>query len=69
MNLKIQEVDSGRGFLLVKQAKGKKDRIVPLSDKILALLREYYSYEKPVLHLLEGQKPDYLYSEKILRAY
>jgi integrase/recombinase XerD len=68
LNLKIQDVDSGRGFLMVKQAKGRKDRMVPLSDKIIALLREYYRYEKTVLYLFEGQKPGHPYSEKSLES-
>ena len=68
LNLKIQDVDSGRGFLIVIQAKGRKDRVVPLSDKIITLLREYYRYEKPVLYLFEGQKPGHPYSEKSLES-
>ena len=35
LNLKLKDIDSARGLIIVRQAKGKKDRVVPLSDKIL----------------------------------
>lgn len=34
-------IDSKRNIVLLKNAKGKKDRIVPLSSKILEMLRHY----------------------------
>jgi integrase/recombinase XerD len=36
-------IDSKRNIVLVKNAKGKKHRIAPLSPKILEMLRKYYS--------------------------
>jgi len=39
----------------IKNAKGKKDRIVPLSQNILLLLREYYKQRKPKEYLFNGQ--------------
>jgi integrase/recombinase XerD len=39
LNLKPADVDSKRGILLIKQAKGKKDRIAPISGKIIELLQ------------------------------
>jgi len=44
-NLKIEDIDSKRMLIHIKNAKGKKDRIVPLSQNILLLLREYYSIQ------------------------
>ena len=41
--------------MLITHAKGNKDRIAPLSDKILALLRAYYQAYKPKEWLFEGQ--------------
>ena len=40
---------------ICKNSKGKKDRIAPLSLKILELLREYYQIYKPLTYLFEGQ--------------
>jgi len=53
-------------ILLIKQAKGKKDRIVPISEKIIELLREYYKSYKPQTWLFEGQTKGKQYSEKSL---
>jgi integrase/recombinase XerD len=39
LNLKPSEIDPKRGIVTIRQGKGKKDRIVPLSEKILSLLR------------------------------
>jgi integrase/recombinase XerD len=48
-------IDSKRNLVLLKNAKGKKDRIAPLSPKILEMLREYYTVCKPSNYLFEGQ--------------
>jgi integrase/recombinase XerD len=55
LNLKPIHIDSKRGIVLIKQAKGKKDRIAPLSIKILDLLRVYFKEYKPEKYLFEGQ--------------
>jgi len=39
----------------IKNAKGKKDRIVPLSQNILELLRKYWVEFKPKEYLFNGQ--------------
>lgn len=54
--LQPHHIDSKRNIVLLKNSKGKKDRIVPLSLKILELLREYYKVYKPKKYLFEGQK-------------
>lgn len=53
--LKPNHIDSNRNIVLLKNAKGQKDRIVPLSPKILEMLREYYKTCKPKTYLFEGQ--------------
>ena len=55
VNLKIEDIDSKRNIIYIKQAKGNKDRIVPLSQNILYLLREYYKLYKPKEYLFNGQ--------------
>jgi site-specific recombinase XerD len=54
-NLKIEDVDSKRMIIHIKNAKGRKDRIVPLSQKVLNLLRDYYKHYKPIRYLFNGQ--------------
>lgn len=55
INLKIQDVDSKRMLLIVKQGKGKKDRVSLLSEKVLILLRDYFRQYHPREWLFEGQ--------------
>ncbi|MFN2457963.1 MAG: tyrosine-type recombinase/integrase [Chitinophagaceae bacterium] len=54
VNLKIKDVDSARMVIYVRQAKGKKDRQVPLSSRLLEELRKYYRQFKPKEYLFEG---------------
>jgi integrase/recombinase XerD len=53
--LQPAHIDSKRNLILLKKAKGNKDRIVPLSPKILEMLRQYYKDYKPKNYLFEGQ--------------
>lgn len=61
-------IDSKRNIVLIKNAKGKKDRIAPLSPKILVMLRDYYRVYKPSVYLFEGQTAGERYSEKSLQS-
>ncbi|MFZ4436699.1 MAG: site-specific tyrosine recombinase/integron integrase [Flavobacterium psychrophilum] len=67
LSLQAQHIDSKRNIILIKNAKGKKDRIVPLSLKILAMLREYYQLYKPKTYLFEGQKQGEPYDARSLQ--
>lgn len=55
INLKIADIDSNRMMIRIKQSKGKKDREVMLSVKLLELLRQYFIEFKPKVYLFEGQ--------------
>lgn len=57
LNLKLKDLDKNRKLIRIEQAKGKKDRYVPYSDKLRALLREYYEKwePRPKEYLFEGQ--------------
>lgn len=68
LELRPVDIDSKRNIVLIKQAKGKKDRITPLSPKILVLLRVYYQLYKPKTYLFEGQEPGSSYSAKSLQS-
>ena len=39
----------------IKNAKGRKDRIAPLSQNVLELLREYWKEFRPSIYLFNGQ--------------
>jgi site-specific recombinase XerD len=66
INLKIADIHSQRQMLFIKGAKGMKDRYTLLSEKDLALLREYYKKYKPREYLFEGQHGG-RYSETSIR--
>lgn len=68
LNLKIYDIDSKRHLIIIKNGKGKKDRIVPISDKLINMLREYYKAYRPKIWLFEGQKATEQYSEKSLQS-
>lgn len=55
VNLKIEDIDSKRMLIHIKNGKGRKDRIVPLSEKVLILLREYFIKHRPKEYLFNGQ--------------
>ncbi|MFN4122382.1 MAG: site-specific tyrosine recombinase/integron integrase [Flavobacteriales bacterium] len=65
--LKLSDIHSQRKTLQVIQSKGKKDRIVPLSDKVLDMLRDYYKVYKPQTYLFEGLAPGKAYDERSLQ--
>ena len=47
VNLRLSDIDSGRMQIMVRRAKGKKDRYVNLSPVLLDILREYVKTYKP----------------------
>lgn len=72
VGLKITHVDSKRMMILVEQGKGKKDRMVPLSQRLLETLRLYFKSYRPKMFLFEGDKPGERYgtraAQKVLAA-
>ena len=56
-HLQIADIDSKRMLIHVRQGKGAKDRLVPLSPALLTPLREYYRSYRPELWLFPGQRP------------
>ncbi len=68
LNLKITDVNSKRGLLIIRQSKGRKDRIAPLSEKTIQLLRDYFTAYKPKEWLFEGQNGVGQYDERSLAS-
>lgn len=71
LNLMPSHVDSQRKLLIIYQSKGKKDRVIPIGDKLIELLRAYYKAYRPKTWLFEGQNANEQYSatslQKILK--
>ena len=56
--LRVEDIDSARMVLHVRQGKGHKDRDVMLSPRLLAILREYWAKDRPRPYLFPGRQPD-----------
>ncbi|MFM8759630.1 MAG: tyrosine-type recombinase/integrase, partial [Methylophilaceae bacterium] len=65
--LKPTDVDSNRGVVFIRQSKGKRDRLVPLSPRVLEMLRDYYRQYRPQHWLFEGQLAGHPYDERSLQ--
>lgn len=55
VNLKIEDIDSKRMLINIRNSKGRKDRIVKMSDTLLETLRLYYRKYKPQIYLFNGR--------------
>src|SRR5262245_29976408 len=58
LNLQVTDIDSARMLVHVRQGKGNKDRLVPLSLRLLAELRDYWRCYRPArwLFCTKGQQ-------------
>jgi integrase/recombinase XerD len=56
-NLKVSDIDSQRMLLRIEEGKGGKDRNSLLSPRLLSLLREWWTVERPRTWLFPGQDP------------
>ena len=54
INLRIEDIDSDKNRIWIRNAKGRKDRLTLLPESLLTLLRKYYIEYKPVNWLFEG---------------
>jgi integrase/recombinase XerD len=55
INLKLSDIDHSRSIIYIRDAKGGKDRQVPLDPLLLALIKEYYNQYVPADFVFEGQ--------------
>ena len=58
VNLRVSDIDSQRMTLRVEQGKGRKDRYVMLSAKLLGVLRQYWKTVRSRHWLFPGQIPE-----------
>ncbi|MBW3543938.1 MAG: tyrosine-type recombinase/integrase, partial [Planctomycetes bacterium] len=55
VRLQAADIDSSRMLVIVRQGKGRKDRVVPLSAKLLELLRTWWRARRPERWLFPGK--------------
>lgn len=58
VRLRPDAIDSKRMVIRVEQGKGRKDRYVMLSPKLLEALRDYWQRTHPGAWLFPGERPD-----------
>lgn len=58
-NLKVEDLDSDRMIIHIRQGKGQRDRDVPLSPNLLDTLREYWRWMRPKAYLFPGMIKNY----------
>jgi len=72
LNLKPSDIERARGLLRIRQAKGYKDRVVPVSPRTIEMVDTYIKRYKPVNYLFEGQNKGEQYTasslEKVLKT-
>jgi integrase/recombinase XerD len=47
--LKLYDIDADRGTIMVRQGKGKKDRLIPIGERALAWIGKYLRESRPEL--------------------
>lgn len=68
--IEVNDIDSSRMLIIIKQGKGRKDRIVSLSSKMLEQLRTYYKLHKPEEWLFEGaDKRKHIHIRSLQRVF
>jgi len=67
IKLKPEDIDADRGFLNVRKGKGNRDRIVPISKKLVEQIVEYCKIYKPKVWIFEGQVQGTPYSQRSLQ--
>jgi integrase/recombinase XerD len=58
LHLRVTDIDSAHMVIQVRQGKGAKDRLVPLSLRLLEELRAYWCRCRPRTWLFPGHKAD-----------
>ena len=66
--LRIADIDSARGVIIVRHGKGGKDRNVMLSPQLLGVLRTYWRLARPKTFLFPGRDEDRSINPTVLYA-
>jgi len=47
--LRVDSIDADRGVVMIRQGKGRKDRVVPISERAIRWVRRYEEFVRPTL--------------------
>jgi len=61
-NLELADIDYDRGTLMIRQGKGKKDRMIPIGERALAWIDRYVSDVRPTHEVKSAEKALFLTS-------
>ena len=67
LNLMPADIDRQRKLIIIRQSKGSKDRIVPVSDRLTGMIDDYLSRYRPERYVFEGQVRGEQYSATSLQ--
>lgn len=68
LHLKLTQIDFDRRQIIIRNAKGNKDRYVPLAESSIPLIKNYLATYRPISYFAEG-KPGEAYSASSIRAF
>jgi integrase/recombinase XerD len=68
INLKLEDIDSKRMLIKVRDGKGGKDRYIGFSEHLLTLLKEYYREYRPSVYLFQGQNGGMYSAESVWKV-
>jgi len=66
INLLLKDLDSKRRTITIVNGKGQRDRVLPVSEKLMNVIIKYYKLYRPSTYLIEGQYKGNRYSETSL---
>lgn len=58
-HLRLADIDRNRRLITIRAGKGKKDRVVMLSEKIEAYIDEYLAHYTPMLRTCSNPVPTF----------
>jgi integrase/recombinase XerD len=67
LHLRIQDIDSPRMLIWIRNGKGGKDRYVPLPERLLFMLRDYWKLHKPSSYLFFSKDKNTALSDNSLQ--
>ena len=69
LNLELKDIDLQRNYIHIKNAKGRKDRTMPLGKQIRQILIAYAKTYDPKVYLFENDKTGEQYSASSVRQF